>query len=166
MGWIACEPAVSVEPFLALDVTTCGSLQFIDGDDIWNNVTFMESGLQLSSEIVDLSTNRGWYADTIKVVWDEPVLWCGVGVQTDTGDLENVAAPVELLAAGTTSDEEALVVASNSDGPTPSTATSTPTAQAFAAFAASFGPGTSFGPGGGDVQSGLPFVGGRRAARR
>lgn len=165
-GLIACEPAVSVEPLLALDVTTCGSLQFIDGDDIWNNLTFVESGLQLTSEIVDLSTNRGWDADTIKVVWDEPVLWCGVGVQTDTGDLDNVAAPVESPAAGTTSDEEALVVVSSSDGSSPSTAKSTPTAQAFAAFAASFGAGTSFGPGGGDFQSGLPFVGGRRTARR
>jgi hypothetical protein len=166
MGWIACEPAVSVEPFLALDVTTCGSLQFFDGDDIWNNVTFVESGLQLTSEIVDLSTNRGWDADTIKVVWDEPVVWCGVGVQTDTGDLDTVAAPVESPAAGSTSDDEALVVAASSGGSSPSTATSAATAQAFATFAASFGPETSFSQGGGDVQSGLPFVGGRRAARR
>jgi hypothetical protein len=159
------EPEVSVDPVLALEVTTRGCLQFIDGD-IWNNATLVKSGLQLTSEIVDLFTNPGWDADTIKVVRDEPVLWCGVGVQADTGDVDNVAAPFESPAASSTSDDVAPVVASSSSGSSSLTATSATTAQAFATFAASFGQGTSFGQGGGDVQSGLSFVGGRRTARR
>ena len=154
------EPEASVEPVLAFDVTTSGCLQFIDGDDIWNNVMFVESGLQLTSETVSLSTNPGLDADTSSVVCDEPILGCGVGVQTDTGDVDTVAAPVESPAVDSISDDEAPVVTSSSGGSSPSTATSAATAQAFAAFAA------SFSQGGGDVQSGQPTVGGRRTARR
>jgi hypothetical protein len=163
-GLIAVEPDVSVDPVLALDVTTGVShLQFIDGD-IWNSWTLVESGLHLTSEIVDLSTNfgtnLGMDADTITVVNDSSLFWCEVGVPTDSGGVDTVAAPVESPAADSTSDDEAPVVASSSGGSSPSPATSAATAQAFAAFAA------SFGQGGGDVQSGLPIVGGRRTARR
>jgi len=164
-GWI-CAPEIRLDPVLALDVTTGVShLQSIYGD-IFRNLTLVESGLHLTSEIVDLSTNPGLDADTSGVMCDEPILWCGVGVATDSGDLDTVAAPVESPAADSISDDEAPVVTSSSGGSSPSTATSAATAQAFAAFSASFGQGTSFGQGGGDVQSGLPVVGGRRAARR
>ena len=161
-GLIAVEPEVSVDPVLALDVTTGVShLQFIDGD-ISRNLTPVEGGLHLTSEIVDLPTNPELDTDTIMLVDDGSLFWCEVGVPTDSGDVDIVAAPVESPAADSTSDDEAPVVTSGSGGSSPSPAT----AQAFAAFAASFGQGTSFGQGGGDVQPGLPIVGGRRTARR
>jgi len=153
------EPEVSVDPVPALEVTTGECLQFIEGD-IWNNWTLVESGLHLTSEIVDLSTNPELDADRIMLVDDRSIFWCGVGVQADSGDVDTVAAPVESSAASSTPDDEAPVVTSSSGGSSPSPATSAATAQAFAAFAA------SFGQGGGDVQSGLPIVGGRRTIRR
>jgi hypothetical protein len=159
-GLIAVEPDVSVDPVLALDVTTGVSYpQFIDGD-IFRNLTLVESGLHLTTEIVDLSKNLGMDADTITVVDDRSIFWCGLGFATDSGNVDTLAAPVESPAADSTSDDEAPVVASSSGGSSPSTATSAATAQAFAAFAA------SFGQGGGDVQSGHPIVGDRRTARR
>jgi hypothetical protein len=160
------KPEVGVDPVLTSDVTTGVShLQFIDGD-IWNSWKLVESGLHLTSEIVDLPTNPELDADTIRLVYDRSIFWCGVGVQADSGDVDTVAAPGESPAADSISDDEAPVVTSSSGGSSPSTATSAATAQAFAAFSASFGQGTSFGQGGGDVQSGLPIVGGRRTARR
>jgi len=153
------EPEVSVDPVPALEVTTGECLQFIEGD-IWNNWTLVESGLHLTSEIVDLSTNPELDADRIMLVDDRSIFWCGVGVQADSGDVDTVAAPVESSAANSTPDDEAPVVTSSSGGSSPSPATSAATAQAFAAFA------SSFGQGGGDVQSGHPFVGGYRTARR
>jgi hypothetical protein len=165
-GLIAFEPEVSVDPALTLEVTTGVShLQFIDGD-IWNSWTLGESGLHLTSEIVDLPTNPELDADTIMLVYDQSIFWCGVGVPTDSGDVDTGAAPVESPAAGSTSVDEVPVVESSSGGSSPSTATSAATAQAFAAFATSFSQSTSFSQGGGDVQSGLPIVGGRRTARR
>ncbi len=159
-GLIAVEPDVSVDPVLALDVTTGVShLQFIDGD-IVKNLTLVESGLYLTSEVVDLSKNLGMDADTITVVDDRSIFWCGFGFATDSGNVDTLAAPVESPAADSTSDDEAPVVTSRSGGSSPSTATSAATAQAFAAFAASFGQSSS------DVQPGLTFFGGRRTARR
>jgi hypothetical protein len=153
------DPEVSVDPVLTLEVTTGECLQFIDGD-IWNNWTPVESGLHLTSEIVDLPTNPELDADRIMLVYDSSIFWCGVGVQADSGDVDTVAAPVESSAANSTSDDEAPVVASGSGGSPPSTAPSAATAQAFAAFAA------SFGQGGTDVPFGQLIVGGRRAVRR
>jgi len=159
-GLIAVEPDVSVDPVLALDVTTGVShLQFIDGD-IFRNLTLVESGLYLTSEVVDLSKNLGMDADTITVVDDMSIFWCGLGFATDSGNVDTLAAPVESPAADSTSDDEAPVVTSSSGGSSPSTATSAATAQAFAAFAASFGQGSS------DVHPGLTFFGGRRTSRR
>jgi hypothetical protein len=163
---LSFTPEVSVDPVLALDVTTGVShLQFIYGD-IFRNLTLVEGGLHLTSEIVDLPTNPELDTDTIMLVDDRSLFWCEVGVPTDSGDVDTVAAPVESSAADSASDDEAPVVASRSGGSSPSTATSAATAQAFAAFSVSFGQGTSFGQGGDDVQSGLPSVGGRRTARR
>jgi hypothetical protein len=153
------EPEVSVDPVLTVEVMTGECLQFIDGD-IWDNWTPVESGLHLTSEIVDLPTNPELDADRIMLVYDSSIFWCGVGVQADSGDVDAVAAPVESSAANSTSDDEAPVVASGSGGSPPSTAPSAATAQAFAAFA------TSFGQGGTDVPFGHPIVGGRRAVRR
>ena len=159
------EREVSVDPVLAFGVTTSGCLQFIEGD-IWNNLTLVKSGLHLTSEIVDLPTNPELDADRIMLVYDRSIFWCGAGVADESWNMDNVAAPVESPVADSTSDDEAPVVASSRGGSSPSTATSAATAQAFAAFSASFGQSTSFSQGGGDVQSGLPFVGGRRTARR
>jgi len=170
-GLIAVQPEVSVDPVLALDITTgVSSLQFIYGD-IFGDLTLVERGLHLTSETVDLSTNPGLDADSIMLVYDEPILWCGVGVQTDSGGADNLAAPVESPATASTCDDEAPVVASSSGRSSPSTATSAATAQAFAAFAASigqgasFGQGTSSGQGGSDLQS-VPIVRVNRAVRR
>lgn len=150
-------PEVSVDPVLTSDVTTGVShLQFIDSD-IWNSWTFVESGLQLTSEIVDLSTNPELDTDTIMLVYDRSIFWCGVGVQAESGDMDTVAAAVEFPAADSASDDEAPVIASRSGGSSLSTATQAATAQAFA---------TSFSQGGGDVQFGHPFVSDRRTARR
>ncbi len=154
------KPEVSVDPVLTSDVTTGVShLQFTYGD-IFRNLTLVESGLHLTSEIVDLPTNPELDADTIRLVYDRSIFWCGVGVQADSGDVHTVAAPGESPAADSISDDEAPVVTSSSGGSSPSTATSAATAQAFAAFSASFGQGSS------DVQPGLTFFGGRRTARR
>jgi len=153
------EPEVIVDPVPTLDVTTGVShLQFIDGD-FWKNLTLVESGLHLTSEIVDLPTNPELDADRTMFVYDGSLFWCGAGFQTDSGNVDTVAAPVESPSADSTSDDEAPVVASSSGGSSPSTATSAATAQAFAAFA------TSFGQGGSDVQS-VPFVRVNRAVRR
>jgi len=157
-GLIAFEPEVRVDPVLTLEVAT-GELQFINGDT-WNTVTLVESGLQLTSEIVDLSTNSELDADRIMLVYDRSLFWCGAGVPTESGDVDAVVAPVESPAADSTSDDEAPIVASSSGGSSPSTALSAATAQAFAAFA------TSFGQGGTDGPSGQPIVGGRRVVRR
>jgi len=153
------QPEVSIDPVLTLEVTTGEGLAYINGD-IWNNLALVESGLHLTSESVDQSTNLGMDADTITVVDDRSFLWCGVGVQADSDDVDHVAAPVESTAERFTSDDEAPVVASSRGRSSPSTAPSAATAQAFAAFA------TSFGQGGIDVPFGQPIVGGRRAVRR
>lgn len=157
-GLIAFEPEVTVDPVLTLEVAT-GELQFINGDT-WNTVTLVESGLQLTSEVVDLSTNSELDADRIMLVYAQSLFWCGAGVPTESGDVDAVVAPVESPAADSTSDDEAPIVASSSGGSSPSTAFSAATAQAFAAFA------TSFGQGGTDGPSGQPIVGGRRVVRR
>jgi len=152
------EPEVSVDPVLTLEVAT-GEIQFIDVD-IWNSSRFVESGLHLTIEIVDLPTNPELDTDTIMLVYDRSIFWCGVGVQADSGDVDTVAAPVEAPAADSTSADEAPVIASSSGGSSPSTAPSAATAQVFAAFA------TSFGQGGTDVPFGQLIVGGRRVVRR
>lgn len=157
-GLIAFEPEFRVDPVLTLEVAT-GELQFINGDT-WNNVTLVESGLQLTSEFVDLTKNSELDADGIMLVYARSLFWCGAGVPTESGDVDAVVAPVESPAADSTSDDEAQVVASSSGGSSPSTALSAATAQAFAAFA------TSFGQGGTDGPSGQPIVGGRRVVRR
>jgi hypothetical protein len=157
-GLIAFEPEVRVDPVLTLEVAT-GELQFINGDT-WNTVTLVESGLQLTSEVVDLTKNSELDADGIMLVYARSLFWCGAGVPTESGDVDAVVAPVESPAADSTSDDEAQVVASSSGGSSPSTALSAATAQAFAAFA------TSFGQGGTDGPSGQPIVGGRRVVRR
>lgn len=104
--------------------------------------------------------------DQVVCVYDEPIFWCAASATVAAEQAFIAEAPVESPAAGSSSVDEAPVVTSSSGGSSPSTATSAATAQAFAAFSASFGQGTSFGQGGGDVQSGLPIVGGRRTARR
>jgi len=153
------EPEVSVDPVLTVEVTTGECLQFIDGD-IWDNWTPVESGLHLTSEIVDLPKNPELDADRIMLVYDRSIFWCGVGVQADSGNVDTAVALVESSAANSPSDDEAPVVASGSGGSPPSTAPSAATAQAFAAFSA------SFGQGGTDVPFGQPIVAGRRAVRR
>jgi hypothetical protein len=157
-GLIAFEPEVRVDPVLTLEVAT-GELQFINGDT-WNTVTLVESGLQLTSEVVDLTKNSELDADGIMLVYARSLFWCGAGVPTESGDVDAVVAPVESPAADSTSDDEAPVVASSSGASSPSTAFSASNAQAFAAFA------TSFGQGGTDGPSGQPIVGGRRVVRR
>jgi len=153
------EPEVSVDPVLTVEVTTGECLQFIDGD-IWDNWTPVESGLHLTSEIVDLPKNPELDADRIMLVYDRSIFWCGVGVQADSGNVDTAVALVESSAANSPSDDEAPVVASGSGGSPPSMAPSAATAQAFAAFSA------SFGQGGADVPFGQPIVAGRRAVRR
>jgi hypothetical protein len=104
--------------------------------------------------------------DPVVCVYDGPIFWCAASATVAAEQAFIAESPIESPAADSTADDEAPVVASSSGGLSPSTATSAATAQAFATFAASFGQGTSSGQGGGDVQSGHPFIGDRRTARR
>ena len=131
--------------------------QAVDGDD---------------TAVIEKVVIEPWFrtlrdrGDQVVCVYDGPIFWCAASATVAAEQAFIAEAPVESPAAGSSSVDEAPVVESSSGGSSPSTATSAATAQAFAAFSASFGQGTSFGQGGGDVQSGLPIVGGRRTARR
>jgi len=186
-GIIAVDPTVIVDPVFEVDLAVSVSplIENNGSDEGW---TLVETSWDDTSGSLDPSTDpvptdeqavdgddtaviekvviEPWFrtvgdsGDRVVCVYDGPIFWCAASATVAAEQAFIAEAPAESPAAGSTSVDEAPVVESSSGGSSPSTATSAATAQAFAAFAA------SFGQGGGDVQSGLPIVGGRRTARR
>jgi len=186
-GMIAVDPKVIVDPVLEVGVG-----QLIDNSGIDEGWTLVETGWGDTGWAVDPSTDpvpsdeqaveggdtaavdkvviEPWFrrlgdgGEPVVCVYDASVFWCAASTAFVAEQVDDTEVSTESVDTPSPSDSQLPAVVLSSGAAAPSMANSAATAQAFASFAVSLGQASV--QGGSDVQPALPFVGGRRAARR